>query len=181
MIRLRFRTAPSLCRKSLIYSLKRILGIRNLHICIICCREYRSCIRNSGSIFAVIEIKECIDSFLYHIVISYCRADTQWSRRNLHGTCLAVVRIIKCRSPPKANLVADLLIKFCGIPGTGIHRDGILLEDYAAADTPLRPEEAQRIGETRQFEAEKPSGDVLKLKTDAGSVLLHLRSGGEKP
>ena len=61
------------------------------------------------------------------------------------------------------------------------HRDGILLEDYAAADTPLRPEEAQRIGETRQFEAEKPSGDVLKLKTDAGSVLLHLRSGGEKP
>ena len=61
------------------------------------------------------------------------------------------------------------------------HRDGILLEDYAAADTPLRPEEAQRIGETRQFEAEKPSGDVLKLMTDAGSVLLHLRSGGEKP
>ena len=61
------------------------------------------------------------------------------------------------------------------------HRDGILLEDYAAADTPLRPEEAQRIGETRQFEAEKPSSDVLKLKTDAGSVLLHLRSGGEKP
>ena len=61
------------------------------------------------------------------------------------------------------------------------HRDGILLEDYAAADTPLRPEEAQRIGETRQFEAEKLSGDVLKLKTDAGSVLLHLRSGGEKP
>ena len=61
------------------------------------------------------------------------------------------------------------------------HLDGILLEDYAAADTPLRPEEAQRIGETRQFEAEKPSGDVLKLTTDAGSVLLHLRSGGEKP
>ena len=59
------------------------------------------------------------------------------------------------------------------------HRDGILLEDYAAADTALRPEEAQQIGETRQFEAEMLPGNVLKLKTDAGSVLLHLRSGGD--
>ena len=43
----------------------------------------------------------------------------------------------------------------------------------------LRPEEAQQIGETRQFEAEMLPGNVLKLKTDAGSVLLHLRSGGD--
>ena len=59
------------------------------------------------------------------------------------------------------------------------HQDGILLEDYAAADTALRPEEAQQIGETRQFEAKMLPGNVLKLKTDAGSVLLHLRSGGD--
>ena len=58
------------------------------------------------------------------------------------------------------------------------HKDGILLEDYAAKDAVLHPEEAQQIGMTERFEAEKLSGDLLKLKTDAGSVLLYLRSGG---
>ena len=58
-------------------------------------------------------------------------------------------------------------------------KDGMLLEDYAAADAVLHPEEAQQIGMTEQFEAEKLSGDLLRLKTDAGSVLLHLRSGGD--
>ena len=57
------------------------------------------------------------------------------------------------------------------------HKDGILLEDYAAADAGLRPEEAQKLGETAHFEAEKLSDNLLKLGTDAGSVLLHLRSG----
>ena len=59
------------------------------------------------------------------------------------------------------------------------HKDGMLLEDYAAKDAVLHPEEAQQIGMTEQFEAEKLSGDLLRLKTDAGSVLLHLRSGGD--
>ncbi|MBQ9662853.1 MAG: DUF4860 domain-containing protein [Oscillospiraceae bacterium] len=55
--------------------------------------------------------------------------------------------------------------------------NGVLLEDYAAADTPLRPEEAQRIGETGLFEAELVTGSLLRLNTDAGSVLLRLRCG----
>ena len=41
----------------------------------------------------------------------------------------------------------------------------------------LNPEEAQRLGMTERFEAEKLPGNLLKLRTDAGSVLLHLRSG----
>ena len=56
-------------------------------------------------------------------------------------------------------------------------QDGAILEDYAALDAQLRPEEAQRIGETERFEAELTSGDQLRITTDAGSVLLHLRSG----
>ncbi len=60
------------------------------------------------------------------------------------------------------------------------HRDGVLLEDYAAAESELRPEEAQRIGETERFEAASLSDGVLRLETDAGSVLLHLRSGEDR-
>ena len=55
-------------------------------------------------------------------------------------------------------------------------KDGMLLEDYASADAALNPEEAQRLGMTERFEAEKLPGNLLKLRTDAGSVLLHLRS-----
>ncbi len=56
-------------------------------------------------------------------------------------------------------------------------RDGMLLEDYAAESAALRPEEAQRIGETEQFEILFLAEDSLQVTTDAGSVLLHLRSG----
>lgn len=56
-------------------------------------------------------------------------------------------------------------------------RDGMLLEDYAAESAALRPEEAQRIGETEQFEIFLLAEDSLRVTTDAGSVLLHLRSG----
>ena len=55
-------------------------------------------------------------------------------------------------------------------------QNGALLEDYAAADTPLNPVEAQHIGETGLFEAELSSSGLLTLYTDAGSVLVHLRS-----
>ena len=55
--------------------------------------------------------------------------------------------------------------------------NGMLLEDYAAADTPLAPESAQAIGATERFEAAL-DGRLLRLQTDAGEVLLHLRSEG---
>lgn len=55
--------------------------------------------------------------------------------------------------------------------------DGMLLEDYAAADSPLSPESAQAIGATELFEAALSDG-LLRLQTDAGEVLLHLRSEG---
>jgi len=77
--------------------------------------------------------------------------------------------------------VGQVLVLADGSSGYAVriyHKDGMLLEDYAAKDAMLHPEEAQQIGMTERFEAEKLSGDLLKLKTDAGSVLLHLRSGG---
>ena len=64
-----------------------------------------------------------------------------------------------------------------------IYRHGDeLVEDYAPADAPLDPEEAQVIGPTRLFRAELADGDTLRLATDAGEVLVHLRSeGGGEP
>ena len=56
--------------------------------------------------------------------------------------------------------------------------DGSLVEDYAAAGSPLRPEGAQTIGETERFVVERPADDLLRIGTDAGDVLLRLRSEG---
>ncbi|MBQ9250326.1 MAG: DUF4860 domain-containing protein [Oscillospiraceae bacterium] len=56
--------------------------------------------------------------------------------------------------------------------------EGLLLEDYAAADAELQPEEAQQIGETELFQIEQPGEDLLLIRTDAGRVLLRLRSEG---
>ena len=56
--------------------------------------------------------------------------------------------------------------------------DGQLLEDYAAMDAALLPQDAQTIGETRRFDIERPEEDLLLIYTDAGHVLLHLRSEG---
>ena len=56
--------------------------------------------------------------------------------------------------------------------------EGLLLEDYAAADAELQPEEAQQIGETALFRIERPREDLLLIRTDAGRVLLQLRSEG---
>ena len=80
--------------------------------------------------------------------------------------------------------VGQVLVLADGSSGYALriyHRDGILLEDYAAKDAALRPEEAQQLGETVRFEAMKLPGGLLKLETDAGSVLLHLRSGEVRP
>ena len=54
--------------------------------------------------------------------------------------------------------------------------DGCLVEDYARADTSLRPEEAQVIGTTERFEPVLTSDGLLSVNCDAGKVLLHLRS-----
>ena len=56
-------------------------------------------------------------------------------------------------------------------------KDGMLLEDYAADELPLRPEEAQELGETATFHAVLENG-LLRIETDEGSVLLHLRGEG---
>ena len=80
--------------------------------------------------------------------------------------------------------VGQVLVLADGSSGYALRiyrKDGMLLEDYAAADAPLRPEEAQSIGETARFEAKLLPGRVLKLTTDAGSALLHLRSGEDSP
>ena len=55
-------------------------------------------------------------------------------------------------------------------------RDGELLEDYAPADAALQPEEAQPIGPTRTLDIQRLDGGLLRIRTDEGQVLLHLRS-----
>lgn len=55
--------------------------------------------------------------------------------------------------------------------------DGALLEDYAKIDAPLAPDAAQVIGATEVFEAELED-DLLYVTTDAGHVMLRLRSEG---
>ena len=55
---------------------------------------------------------------------------------------------------------------------------GILVEDYAPLESLLRPGEAQSIGATNIFTVEREGSDLLRLTTDAGQILLRLRSGG---
>ena len=52
-----------------------------------------------------------------------------------------------------------------------------LVEDFAAVDAALRPEEAELIGATDTFEITELSDGLLAVDTDAGRVLLRLRSG----
>ena len=52
-----------------------------------------------------------------------------------------------------------------------------LVEEYAAVDAPLSPERAQVIGETKLFRVTTLSPDLLQAETDAGRVLLRLRTG----
>ena len=57
-------------------------------------------------------------------------------------------------------------------------REGDLVEDYASLSSPFMPEEAQVIGEATLFQVEQPEDDVLVVHTDAGRLLLKLRSEG---
>ena len=56
--------------------------------------------------------------------------------------------------------------------------DGQLLEEYRSAGTELDPENATILGSTSTFLVDLPTPDTLKITTDAGDVLLYLRSGG---
>ena len=57
--------------------------------------------------------------------------------------------------------------------------EGNLVEDYAAEDAELYPEEALKIGETAQFLVElHPDENALDVQTDEGRIHLSLRSTG---
>ena len=61
--------------------------------------------------------------------------------------------------------------------GMRIYRyQGALVEDYAAVDAALSPDSAQTIGETEVFRVSALSPDLLQAETDAGRVLLRLRT-----
>ena len=63
--------------------------------------------------------------------------------------------------------------------GMRIYRCGDgLVEDYARLDAPLSPDRAMQIGDTSLFSVEEVSGDTLRVTTDAGSILLHIRCEG---
>ena len=53
---------------------------------------------------------------------------------------------------------------------------GKLMEEYAAMQVPLTPSAANMVGETEIFEAEIAEGNILKVRTEEGSVRIHLRS-----
>lgn len=64
--------------------------------------------------------------------------------------------------------------------GFGLHiyqRDGGLLEEYTAVEAGTDPDRANVLGETELFSVEEVSPGTLEIATDAGSVLVHLRSG----
>lgn len=52
---------------------------------------------------------------------------------------------------------------------------GNLMEEYARTDAALTPSASNIIGATQTFEAEK-EGSILRVRTDEGSVFLHLRA-----
>lgn len=54
-------------------------------------------------------------------------------------------------------------------------KEGNLMEEYARKDGQLSPSAGNAVGETELFKAEK-SGQLLRIRTDEGSVLLHLRA-----
>lgn len=53
--------------------------------------------------------------------------------------------------------------------------DGNLMEEYAREDARISTSASNVIGSTQTFEAEKEGG-LLRVRTDEGSVLLHLRA-----
>lgn len=73
----------------------------------------------------------------------------------------------------------DVLILTDAVSGYALRiyrHEGDLVEDYAAAGAPLSPEDAQIIGPTDTFRVEREREDLLRITTQAGQVLLRLRS-----
>ena len=58
--------------------------------------------------------------------------------------------------------------------------DGRLVEDFARADAPLAPGEAQPIAVTERFAVERGEDGWLAVTTDGGRTLLQLRCGEEE-
>ena len=56
-------------------------------------------------------------------------------------------------------------------------QDGQLLEEYAAAGSALRPENATILGRTETFLLESPTEHLLRITTDEGAVLLYVKCG----
>lgn len=54
--------------------------------------------------------------------------------------------------------------------------DGELVEDFGKTDMALDPDNAQVIGECREFTCDKIRNDLLKVSTDRGQILVQLRS-----
>ncbi len=74
----------------------------------------------------------------------------------------------------------QMLVIADGSTGYGLKiycSQGELVEEYAALDAALSPEDAHVIGKTTRFDVFL-DGDRLAVDTDAGSVLLRLRSEG---
>ena len=68
-----------------------------------------------------------------------------------------------------------------GNTGYGIRiyqTEGELKETYASLEAPLFPKQDTTIGQTGIFEPEFPEEGLLRITTDAGSILIHLRSEG---
>ena len=66
-----------------------------------------------------------------------------------------------------------------GESGYGIRiycTEGELKETYASLGAILRPEQDASIGKTETFLPEFVEEDLLRVSTDAGSILIHLRS-----
>ena len=58
-------------------------------------------------------------------------------------------------------------------------KDGVLMEEYSSPDLEIDPESSEEIAETSVFEPELSDGGLLKIRTDAGTVLISLRAGGK--
>ena len=56
--------------------------------------------------------------------------------------------------------------------------EGNLVEDFAKESAALHPEDAEIIGPTETFSVEEISGDVLRIRTDAGKVIWRSRTKG---
>lgn len=76
-------------------------------------------------------------------------------------------------------VMGDVLVIADGESGYATHlyrADGALMEDYCRIGAELSPERSQRIAETGRFEIMAGDG-LITVVTDAGRVLIHLRSG----